>query len=63
MRRIQTLPRSAGFARLVGSSSVYRPAKAIGNSVALLVFVLILKRAASDAGFVPGWQSATQPIK
>ena len=29
----------------------------------LLVFVLVLKRAASDAGLVTGWQSSAQPVK
>ena len=35
----------------------------LGVPAMLLVFVLVLKRAASDAGFIPGWQSATQPIQ
>jgi alpha-1,2-mannosyltransferase len=35
----------------------------LGVPAMLLVFVVILKRAASDAGFVAGWQSAAQPIK
>jgi alpha-1,2-mannosyltransferase len=35
----------------------------LGVPAMLLVFALVLKRAASDAGFSTGWQSAAHPIK
>lgn len=35
----------------------------LGVPAMLLVFTLVLRRAASDLGHLPGWQSAAQPIK
>ena len=35
----------------------------LGVPTMLLVFVLVLRRAASDLGALPGWHSAAQPIK
>jgi alpha-1,2-mannosyltransferase len=35
----------------------------LGVPAMLLVFVLVLKRAAADAGLIAGWQSSAQPIK
>ena len=35
----------------------------LGVPAMLVVFVLVLARAASDAGLITGWQSAAQPIK
>jgi hypothetical protein len=35
----------------------------LGAPAMLLVFALVLRRAASDAGLIPGWQSVAHPIK
>ncbi len=35
----------------------------LGVPLLLLVFVLVLRRAATDTGFIAGWHSAAQPIK